>query len=518
MPLRDFMKQIVRAPLATSSENTSAASYSAEARTPSSSSSSGGFQIAMRRLALRRAVAVDQLEAARGRSAARRARPGWRSSRSPAGSAARCRGSRRSVAAAAARWRRASRTRRGRRAPRRRRRTPGSRTARPRRRWWGRIPTWSMSGLVSMRFDALADRRALGSGGVAVVDRGPDLLVQAERVQRARLVLRERLGRVQVERPRRAVGGQHLERRQLEAQRLARRGAGGDDRRRLERVVERLALVRVELVDPGVRERAPDRRSELARDQHRASRSGRQKSLVDETFIGAALFEQGRPRARCRARSPPLASMAVAGAAPRRGTPDRGGGYRGCYGRARYALPLRRSRRNPARPGRLAAPRRRRRVRSRRACARSRPAARADVEVVLYSGRRQSSVFEDSRLIGLGLVHLRARLRARARRRARVADRRPRPLERGGTIYEQIEASGAPALLLERFAGRLEYHTPWSVNRDVSHLFRGVVDLDEAATVLDDAGLGWLRLVDNGVIRARVRAAWRDSRSSTPTT
>ena len=51
MPLRDFMKQIVRAPIETSSEKTSAASYSAEARVPRSSSSKGGFHIATRRLA-----------------------------------------------------------------------------------------------------------------------------------------------------------------------------------------------------------------------------------------------------------------------------------------------------------------------------------------------------------------------------------------------------------------------------------------------------------------------------------
>ena len=76
------------------------------------------------------------------------------------------------------------------------------------------------------------------------------------------------------------------------------------------------------------------------------------------------------------------------------------------------------------------------------------------------------------------------------------------PTDERGTIHEQIERSGAPALLLERFAGRLEYHTPWSVNRDVSHLFRGAVDLDEVRETLDDAGLGWLRLVDNGVVRA----------------
>ncbi len=70
-----------------------------------------------------------------------------------------------------------------------------------------------------------------------------------------------------------------------------------------------------------------------------------------------------------------------------------------------------------------------------------------------------------------------------------------------GTISAQIEASGAPALLLERYAGRLEYHTPWSVGREVSHLFRGLVDLGEAHAVLADAGLDWLRLVDNGVAR-----------------
>src|SRR5207248_4949315 len=76
------------------------------------------------------------------------------------------------------------------------------------------------------------------------------------------------------------------------------------------------------------------------------------------------------------------------------------------------------------------------------------------------------------------------------------------PSAQKGTIYAQIEASGAPALLLEHFSGRIEYHTPWAVERDVSHLFRGRVDLNEAREALDEAGFGWLRLVDNGVVRA----------------
>ena len=127
--------------------------------------------------------------------------------------------------------------------------------------------------------------------------------------------------------------------------------------------------------------------------------------------------------------------------------------------------------------------------------------ARAGVEVVLYSGRRQGSVFECSRLIGstaytfevgCGLV-IDGELEW-------LTDGLVPSTERG-SIHDQIAASGAPQLLLERFAGRLEYHTPWSEGREVSHLFRGAVDLAEAQRVLSGSGLHWLRLVDNGVVR-----------------
>lgn len=128
--------------------------------------------------------------------------------------------------------------------------------------------------------------------------------------------------------------------------------------------------------------------------------------------------------------------------------------------------------------------------------------ARADVEVVLYSGRRQATVFEDSKLIGSRSYIFEAGCGV-------VVDGELEWLTDGivpsvdeGTIYEQIERSGAPAMLLERYAGRLEYHTPWSIGRDVSHLFRGAVDLVEVGELLAGAGYGWLRLVDNGVVRA----------------
>jgi phosphoglycolate phosphatase len=126
--------------------------------------------------------------------------------------------------------------------------------------------------------------------------------------------------------------------------------------------------------------------------------------------------------------------------------------------------------------------------------------SRAGVEVVLYSGRRQSSVFEDSRIIGSSsyIFELGCGLVLDGELEWLTDGIVPSPDQ--GTIYEQIGRSGAPALLLRQFAGRLEYHTPWSAGRDVSHLFRGDVDLNVAQKVLDDAGLDWLRLVDNGVI------------------
>ncbi len=58
-------------------------------------------------------------------------------------------------------------------------------------------------------------------------------------------------------------------------------------------------------------------------------------------------------------------------------------------------------------------------------------------------------------------------------------------------------------MLLEHYAGRLEYHEPWHVQRDVSHLFRGLVDALEADELLAQRGHGNLRLVDNGVVNRR---------------
>lgn len=127
--------------------------------------------------------------------------------------------------------------------------------------------------------------------------------------------------------------------------------------------------------------------------------------------------------------------------------------------------------------------------------------ARAKVEVALYSGRRQASVFECARLIGASAYAFEVGCGLVVDGELEWLTDGITPSASAGSIYEQITASGAPAVLLERFAGRLEYHTPWSDGREVSHLFRGAVDLDEVAQVLSERGLDRLRLVDNGVVR-----------------
>jgi hydroxymethylpyrimidine pyrophosphatase-like HAD family hydrolase len=75
------------------------------------------------------------------------------------------------------------------------------------------------------------------------------------------------------------------------------------------------------------------------------------------------------------------------------------------------------------------------------------------------------------------------------------------------SVHELIAESGAPALLLDHFKNRLEYHEPWHSEREFSHLMRGLVDVSEANELLAAGGHGDLRLVDNGAIALMPRTA-----------
>jgi phosphoglycolate phosphatase len=126
---------------------------------------------------------------------------------------------------------------------------------------------------------------------------------------------------------------------------------------------------------------------------------------------------------------------------------------------------------------------------------------RADVEVVLMSGRRKETVAIPARLFGQRtyIFEVGACLVLDGEEQWLTGDLQP---GEKGSIFEQIDATGAPALLLDRFADRLEYHDPWHRGREVSHLFRGQVDAFAANALLDEHGHGALRLVDNGAMHA----------------
>jgi phosphoglycolate phosphatase len=124
---------------------------------------------------------------------------------------------------------------------------------------------------------------------------------------------------------------------------------------------------------------------------------------------------------------------------------------------------------------------------------------RAGAEVVIKSGRRRAQVMEDARLMGQTsyIFEVGSGMVIDGELTFLTGDLQPRE---DRTIHAQIEESGAPALLLERYAGRLEPHAPWHVNREVSHLFRGTIEVAEANELLEAEGHGALRLVDNGEI------------------
>jgi hydroxymethylpyrimidine pyrophosphatase-like HAD family hydrolase len=124
---------------------------------------------------------------------------------------------------------------------------------------------------------------------------------------------------------------------------------------------------------------------------------------------------------------------------------------------------------------------------------------RAGAEVVIKSGRGRRQVMEDARLLGQSayIFEVGSGLSIDG-----AVEWLTDPFQPGdrGSVHEQIERTGAPGLLLERYAGRLERHAPWHVMREVTHVFQGLVDVGEVNDLLREAGHEDLRFVDNGPI------------------
>ena len=124
---------------------------------------------------------------------------------------------------------------------------------------------------------------------------------------------------------------------------------------------------------------------------------------------------------------------------------------------------------------------------------------RAGAEVVIKSGRRRAQVMEDARLLGQQsyIFEVGTGMVVDGELAFLTGDWQPTD---EASIHQQVEVAGAPAMLLNAYIGRLEHHAPWHLDREVSHLFRGAVDVAEANALLDREGHGSLRLVDNGAI------------------
>lgn len=126
---------------------------------------------------------------------------------------------------------------------------------------------------------------------------------------------------------------------------------------------------------------------------------------------------------------------------------------------------------------------------------------RAGAEVVIKSGRREAQVMEDARLIGSRsyIYEVGCAVVIDGEKTVLVGDVESDP---GKTLAETMVGRGIPDELFDRFAGRLEWHSPWHRQRELSLLFKGKIDVDEANSFLAERGRSGLRLIDNGAIFA----------------
>jgi hydroxymethylpyrimidine pyrophosphatase-like HAD family hydrolase len=131
---------------------------------------------------------------------------------------------------------------------------------------------------------------------------------------------------------------------------------------------------------------------------------------------------------------------------------------------------------------------------------------RAGSHVVITSGRNTKQLREITRLLDwadfigeLGCVRSYDR---GSRVVYETGDWPNDALREGETPYEAIEREGAVELLRKRFPGLIEYHDPWHLDREVTHILRGNVPIPEAQAALDTLTLP-VTIVDNGIIHPR---------------
>lgn len=127
-------------------------------------------------------------------------------------------------------------------------------------------------------------------------------------------------------------------------------------------------------------------------------------------------------------------------------------------------------------------------------------AHRAGLEIVALSGRRGQEMAELGRLLGLpGWIAELGGVRAYEMGATIVTDEGQYP--GGAPLMDVLRAAMSDLLMLH--GDRLAEHAPWNDGRHVSVMVRGLLDVDGAERWLNDRGMGWAHLVENGVIPRR---------------
>src|SRR5207237_3148209 len=129
---------------------------------------------------------------------------------------------------------------------------------------------------------------------------------------------------------------------------------------------------------------------------------------------------------------------------------------------------------------------------------------RSGISLVLVSGRTREQMREAGRILqaSASVAELGALLIERDAFFSETVVTNYGAYEGPATPFDAMAHSGAGGFLLERYAGRLEPHTPWAFqDREATMLFRGFLDPVDATVDLAECGYDWMELLDNGVIR-----------------
>lgn len=125
------------------------------------------------------------------------------------------------------------------------------------------------------------------------------------------------------------------------------------------------------------------------------------------------------------------------------------------------------------------------------------------IDIVMVSGRSRRQLFADARILGLRNYIAELGCENVYNLGERVYLNAPNVKLIDNSLHKTIGKSQAPQLLLENYRGYLEYHTPWSRNRECTHVFRGFLNIKEVNTLLLENGYDWLQVIDNGLIHRR---------------